>query len=54
MNGVQLPMIALPVLLFIAMIGAAEAGRRLRPDDADAVGPSAVDAEPRAACIGSL
>ena len=50
MNGVQLPMIALPVLLFIAMIGAAEAGRRLgglrrlRSDDADAVGTSAVDA----------
>lgn len=50
MNGVQLPMIALPVLLFVAMVVAAEVGRRLgrlrwlRSDDADAVGTSAVDA----------
>ena len=50
MNGVQLPMIALPVLLFVAMVVAAEVGRRLgrfrwlRSDDADTVGTSAVDA----------
>lgn len=50
MKGVQLPMIALPVLLFVAMIVAAEAGRRLgrasrrRADEVDAVGTSAVDA----------
>ena len=50
MTGVQLPMIALPVLLFVAMVVAAEVGRRLgrlrwlRSDDADAVGTSAVDA----------
>ena len=49
MNGVQLPMIALPVLLFVAMVVAAEVGRRLgrlrwlRSDDADTVGTSAVD-----------
>jgi len=50
MNGVQLAMIALPVILFFAMLLAAAIGqwlaaRRLqRSDDASAVGISAVDA----------
>jgi hypothetical protein len=53
MNGVQLPMLVMPVLIFVAMMVAAEVGRRLgrvrwlRSDDADAVGTSAVDAVPR-------
>ena len=29
MNGVQLPMLAMPVLIFVAMMVAAEVGRRL-------------------------
>jgi len=50
MNAAQLPMIALPILIFAAMMVAAEVGRRLgrlrwlRSDDANAVGTSAVDA----------